>query len=271
MRSTDNIPALRRLWKQCFEADSSFLDLFFGQGFKHCRTFTLERDGGIVSALSVFPIYYKGIKGGYIYGVCTAPSQRGHGYAITLLREAEQHCVLDDGMEFFILRPASPSLFGYYKKQGYSYNIYRHRELHTLPLIPARIEISPLSAGQYYNLRHKYYYRSGLIEWTEDTCDYILSYIDYCQGQAVEINNGESYLLSYPSPENNEIIVCEEAGLELQAENLPTILSAIRTLYPNAAKTLLDISTQSPKEDFLLCKPAHHIPGGSAFFSFTME
>lgn len=132
-------------------------------------------------------------------------------------------------------------------------------------MIPARIEISPLSAGQYYNLRHKYYYRSGLIEWTEGTCDYILSYIDYCQGQAVEINNGESYLLSYPSPENNEIIVCEEAGLELQAENLPTILSAIRTLYPNAAKTLLYISTQSPKEDFLLCKPAHHIPGGPHF------
>ena len=79
MRSTDNIPVLRRLWKQCFEADSSFLDLFFGYGFRLCMTYTLEREGTTVSALSVFPVSYKGHTGGYVYGVCTDPAQRGHG------------------------------------------------------------------------------------------------------------------------------------------------------------------------------------------------
>ena len=167
MRSTDNIPVLRRLWKQCFEADSSFLDLFFGQGFRLCRTYT-------------------------------DPAQRGHGYAIKLLQEVERHCMENEGMEFFLLRPAGPTLFGYYKRQGYSYNIYRHQETLPLPMIPAEIETSPLSAVRYHSLRRRFYNGTGLVEWPEDTCGYILSYIGYCRGHAVEINGGESYLLSYP-------------------------------------------------------------------------
>ena len=172
-------------------------------------TYTLEREGTTVSALSVFPVSYKGHTGGYVYGVCTDPAQRGHGYAIKLLQEVdgyaikllqevEQHCMENEGMEFFLLRPAGPTLFGYYQRQGYSYNIYRHRETLPLPMIPAEIETSPLSAVRYHSLRRRFYSGTGLVEWPEETCEYILSYIGYCRGHAVEINGGESYLLPLP-------------------------------------------------------------------------
>ena len=271
MRSTDNIPVLRRLWKQCFEADSSFLDLFFGRGFRHCRTYTLEREGATVSALSVFPISYKSITGGYVYGVCTDPVQRGHGYAIDLLQEVERHCIENEGMEFFLLRPASPTLFGYYQRQGYSHNIFRYREKLPLAMIPAEIETNTLSASRYHSLRRRFYSWTGLIEWPEDTCGYILSYIDYCRGHAVEINGGESYILSYPSSEDSGVIICEEAGLDIEMTSLPIVLSAIRTLYPDAASVLLSTPSQNDGEEYLLCKPFSLPPDSSAFFSFAME
>ena len=271
MRSTDNIPVLRRLWKQCFEADSSFLDLFFGRGFRHCRTYTLKREGATVSALSVFPISYKSITGGYVYGVCTDPVQRGHGYAINLLQKVEQHCIENEGMEFFLLRPASPTLFEYYQKQGYSHHIYRHRKKLPLPMIPAEIETNTLSASRYYSLRCRFYSGTGLIEWPEDTCGYILSYIDYCRGHAVEINGGESYLLSYPSSEDSGVIICEEAGLGIELTSLPIVLSAIRTLYPDAASVLLSTPSQNHGEEYLLCKPFSLLPDSHGFFSFAME
>ncbi len=271
MRSTDNIPVLRRLWKQCFEADSSFLDLFFGQGFRLCRTYTLEREGKTVSALSVFPVSYKGHTGGYVYGVCTDPAQRGYGYAIKLLQEVEQHCMENEGMEFFLLRPAGPTLFGYYQRQGYSYNIYRHRETLPLPMIPAEIETSPLSAVRYHSLRRRFYSGTGLVEWPEETCEYILSYIGYCRGHAVEINGGESYLLSYPSHEDNGVIICEETGLDIEMTSLPVILSALRILYPDSASVLLSTPAQDCGEKYLLCKPFSLLPDSSAVFSFAME
>ena len=80
--------------------------------------------------------------------------------------------------------------FGYYQRQGYSYNIYRHRETLPLPMIPAEIETSPLSAVRYHSLRRRFYSGTGLVEWPEKTCEYILSYIGYCRGHAVEINGG---------------------------------------------------------------------------------
>lgn len=174
-------------------------------------------------------------------------------------------------MEFFLLRPADPTLFGYYQKQGYSYNIYRHRETLPLPMIPAEIETSPLSAVRYHSLRRRFYSGTGLVEWPEETCGYILSYIGYCRGHAVEINGGESYLLSYPSPENNGVIICEEAGLDIEMTSLPVILSALRILYPDSVSVLLSTPAQDCGEKYLLCKPFPLLPDSSAVFSFAME
>ena len=87
-------------------------DIYSGEGGED------SLEGKTVSALSVFPVSYKGHTGGYVYGVCTDPAQRGYGYAIKLLQEVEQHCMENEGMEFFLLRPAGPTLFGYYQRQG---------------------------------------------------------------------------------------------------------------------------------------------------------
>lgn len=139
-------------------------------------------------------------------------------------------------------------------------------------MIPAEIEARPLSAVRYHSLRRRFYSGAGLIEWPEDICGYVLSYIDYCRGHAVEINGGESYLLAYPSPEDNGVIICEEAGLYIEMTSLPIILSTLRILYPDAVSVLLSTPpAQDSGEEYLLCKPFSLLPDSSAVFSFAME
>lgn len=270
MKSTDNIPQLRHLWRQCFHADNAFLDLFFDKGLKVSKTYAIEKDERIASVLTVFPIEHKGHPGGYVYGVCTDPSMRGHRYAISLLHELEEKYRAEGTLDFLILRPASGSLFDYYRKLGYDFDIFRHRTYLSLPLIPAKTEFKSLTAERLFQLRKRFFYKSGLIEWTTEVCSYILSFIKYSKGHAVEIMNGESYILSYPDPDNPGMIICEEAGIT-SSEDMFFPLSTMRMLYPDAGKVLLTLPQSDTKEKYLLCKPIKHLPNESAFFSFAME
>ena len=124
LSNDDDVPELRTLWKKCFDADRVFLDLFFEKGYGLTRTYVMETEAGIVSALSIFPVKYAGHRGGYVYGVCTHPEHRGHRHAVSLLRHAEEQ-LLDKDLDFMILRPASHSLFEYYRQQCYDTTLYR--------------------------------------------------------------------------------------------------------------------------------------------------
>ena len=174
-------------------------------------------------------------------------------------------------VESLRLSAGGPTLFELYQRQGYTYNEYEHQGTLPRPMIAAERETNPLSAVRYHSLRRRFYSGTGLVEWPEETCGYILSYIGYCRGHAVEINGGESYLLSYPSPENNGVIICEEAGLDIEMTSLPVILSALRILYPDSVSVLLSTPAQDCGEKYLLCKPFPLLPDSSAVFSFAME
>lgn len=254
MKSTDNIPVLRRLWKQCFEADNAFLDLFFNKGFSQCNTFCLEEGGDTVSALSVFPMQYRGHKGGYIYGVCTAPEHRGHSYALQLLRDVERHCSDKMQMEFFVLRPASESLFGYYRKAGYTLDIYRDQVTYSLPSVPLSVATKPLTGRELHELRRFCYYDTGLFEWSPNACDYILDYIRYCHGYAVQAEGHHTYFLGYTDAEHPDTVICEEAGLMPSQSPSSLLLSMVKNLYPSADKILLNIPTGNTSQNFMLCK-----------------
>ena len=279
MKSTDNIPAMRRIWKKCFEADTEFLNLFFGNGPNLCKTYFRQEGNDIASSLSVFPVQYNGHSGGYVYGVCTAPEYRGHSYAVTLLRKAEEDCMHNLGMDFFLLRPASESLFNYYKKQGYSLSIHRGRFCTKLPQIPEQVHFSPITGTDLYFLRKKYYAKTvGIFEWEINTCGYILDYIAYCHGKAAALHSTAveketTYFLGYPSADNPQTIICEETGILPDGSNLNTITSAIRLLYPSAINAIINNPYLEQNEDFLLskCLNENFSIDGNPLFSFTME
>lgn len=271
MKSTGNIPALRHLWKQCFDADNAFLDLFFNKGFSRCNTFCIEDAGDTVSALSVFPVEYRGHKGGYVYGVCTAPEHRGHGYALKLLSDVERHCSDKMQMDFFILRPASGPLFGYYRKAGYTLDIYRNQAAYSLPSIPVPVAAKPLTGEELYELRRSCYYDMGLFEWSPDACGYILDYIRYCHGYAVRAEDNREYFLGYTDAEHPDTVICEEAGTtDLQSPS-PILLSMVKNLYPSADRILLGVPSGHASQSFMLCKTEATFINPHSIFDFTME
>lgn len=271
--ATDNdIPELRRLWKLCFDADRAFLDAFFGKGYKLAKTFILDSESGILSALSVFPIKYVGYNGGYVYGVCTHPEHRGHRHAISLLKFTEEQ-LLDKELDYMILRPASPPLFDYYRKQGYSTTLYRTTKKVTLPLIAPETAMEPLSVHTMLAVRANQCSDGLLFEWSPEMCEYLLSYIEYCKGKACRINYNEGYVICYPDSEDNGAIVCEEYGENFDSGHGHSLIPYwIKSIYPNSSTAIISTPAENEKEAHMLCKTRLDIfSGKDPLFTFTME
>ena len=285
LSNDDDIPKLRMLWKKCFDADSVFLDLFFGKGYGLTRTYVMETEAGLVSALSIFPIKYAGHNGGYVYGVCTHPEHRGHRHAVSLLSYAEEQ-LLDKEIDFMILRPASPTLFDYYIKQGYSTTIWRDIKKISLPLIPAEIALEPLCGRSMFTARACQCRNGLLFEWSPEMCKYLLSYVEYCKGKACRINYGEGYIICscrinygegyiicYPDSEDNGIIVCEEYGDNFDSGHGHSLIPYwIKGIYPNSSTAIISTPAENEKEAHMLCKTRLDIFSGKhPLFTFTME
>ena len=270
LSNDDDIPKLRMLWKKCFDADSVFLDLFFGKGYGLTRTYVMETEAGLVSALSIFPIKYAGHNGGYVYGVCTHPEHRGHRHAVSLLSYAEEQ-LLDKEIDFMILRPASPTLFDYSIKQGYSTTIWRDIKKISLPLIPAEIALEPLCGRSMFTARACQCRNGLLFEWSPEMCKYLLSYVEYCKGKACRINYGEGYIICYPDSEDNGIIVCEEYGDNFDSGH-SLIPNWIKSIFPNATTAIIATPSWGEKEAHMLCKTQLELfSTKTSLFTFTME
>lgn len=268
----DDVPELRTLWRKCFDADRTFLDLFFEKGYGLTRTYVMETETGIVSALSIFLVKYAGHSGGYVYGVCTHPEHRGHRHAVSLLRHAEEQ-LLDKDLDFMILRPASHSLFEYYRQQGYDTTLYRSVKRVTLPLIPPEIVLEPLSVHTMLAVRANQCSDGLLFEWSPEMCEYLLSYIEYCKGKACRINYDEGYVICYPDSEDNGAIVCEEYGENFDRGHGHSLIPYwIKGIYPNSSTAIISTPAENEKEAHMLCKTRLDIFSGKhPLFTFTME
>ena len=247
LSNDDDVPELRTLWRKCFDADRAFLDLFFGKGYGLTRTYVMETGDGIVSALSIFPVKYAGHRGGYVYGVCSHPEHRGHRHAVSLLRHAEEQ-LLDKDLDFMILRPASHSLFEYYRQQGYDTTLYRSVKRVTLPLIPPEIILESLSDQTLYTARARQCRDGLLFESSRNMCGYLLSYTEYCNGKAFAMH-GEA----------------TDSGYSLTPY-------WIKGIYPNSSTAIITTPAGNEKEAHMLCKTRLDLFSRKhPLFTFTME
>ncbi len=145
----DKKNAIIDLWRSSFDDSEDFLKLFFDRIYKDENALTLEKNGKIVSTLQVLPYtmtyYHKEISVGYIYGACTAPGEEGKGYMTELMDQAFQFMKKKD-VALAVTIPATPELFGFYKKRGFS-DAFDYVEKHyTRPATPIdepRITVMP--------------------------------------------------------------------------------------------------------------------------------
>jgi len=107
------------LWKISFGDTDDFIRLYFDRVYKDEQTLVIRKNDRVVSALQILPyqMTYCGttIPVGYIYGVCTLPSERGKGLMKKLMLQALEEMRLR-GYALSMLIPATPQLFDVYRR-----------------------------------------------------------------------------------------------------------------------------------------------------------
>lgn len=122
----------RQLWHTCFPNDSEdFLDLYFEDRYTDQRNVTIRKNAKVVAATQVLPFkfHFAGhfISVGYVSGLCTAPKQRGKGYATQALKEAHRK-MYDEGALISFLIPGDEHLRKFYESEDHgAYYTATHR------------------------------------------------------------------------------------------------------------------------------------------------
>jgi len=115
-------PAVRRMWKTCFNDSEAFMDLYFSEKYKDENTLIYIEDNQAVASLQILPylftFYGENIPVSYISGACTLPEFRKRGIMGKLLI-ASFEVMKQRDIPLSILIPSNENLYKYYKKFGY--------------------------------------------------------------------------------------------------------------------------------------------------------
>ena len=113
----------RHLWERSFADPRAFIDLYFREKYRTERNEVILCDGHVVSALQKlpYPMTYGGrmLPASYISGACTDEAYRRRGLMGELLCQTHRNMMAENAMFSFLI-PATPELFTYYAKFGYT-------------------------------------------------------------------------------------------------------------------------------------------------------
>lgn len=114
----EDIPALRRLWKQAFGDTDQLLDGFFSVAFSPDRCLCGWEDGQLVAMVYWFDHHWKDRLIAYGYAVATDENYRKRGFCHKLL-ESLRRRLHDRGYYGILLVPEDGELMRFYEKMGY--------------------------------------------------------------------------------------------------------------------------------------------------------
>lgn len=135
---------IKSLWNTAFPEDMAFNKYFFENIFKAEYTLIYEKDNRLIAMLQQLPYYIAEIgEIAYIYGVATAPEYRRQGYMSELLDYSYSQ-LIKKGIASMLI-PATPQLFEYYKKAGYTTAFFTDKKefskTHISNLKPTEIDL----------------------------------------------------------------------------------------------------------------------------------
>lgn len=160
-----DLPAYQRIWEQAFGDGAEFSTMVFEKFAGINNVYVQEENGSVAAILSAVPCTLKGKKGAYFYGLATEQCARNKGCMRALMEYAEKDLHENRGVQFAVLIPAGPELFGFYEKLGWK-RAFRLRSL-TRPIkknMWSQAEFDSCTAGQLLELRKRYCPDSVLLE-----------------------------------------------------------------------------------------------------------
>lgn len=154
-----DVPTLKKLWKQAFGDEDSYIDHFFDRYYTPERMLVLEQDGVVQAMTAWFDMPLLSAKGeeypaAYLYAVATDPARQGRGLAGKLLCFAD-HWLKDRGFVCVTTVPARADLHVFFGKNGFEECfVLEQREYR--PQVDAEPAcIQPVSSPEYGQLRER--------------------------------------------------------------------------------------------------------------------
>ena len=126
----------RKLYESSFRDDAVWLDWMMRQIYSDSDLMLLDDESGTrtVSAMLLrsygWRYFGTNLDMAYIFGACTLPRYRSHGYMGRLIDESLRRA-LERGDALCTLIPATASLYDYYERFGFARAVYIDREHYT--------------------------------------------------------------------------------------------------------------------------------------------
>lgn len=114
-----DIPALKKLWLECFSEKPQAAALFFDKNYNGLSAYSAKYDGNTVAAVYLIHAQLNGGRAHYLCGAATLPRYRGRGIMSALIEYALKDAA-QNGDKYSLLFPADGGLYSFYERLGYS-------------------------------------------------------------------------------------------------------------------------------------------------------
>ena len=235
---------MKAVWKQCFDADEAYLQLYFSTRYRPEQTLAFFDDDRLLGMLTLLPCTYRGwwqgrerfYRGCYLFAVGTLPVAQGRQIATKLLSAADAW-MQKTGVEMALLAPAEDSLYSFYQRRGYEH--WFTREKRVFPLLQGSTDtpefvLVPLRDQEYWQ-HHQRLLPQDSVLWPEEAIPFAAGESRLFGGGIYALTRkgkqcGICYLYRYTP----EMVIVKELLAE-PGEDLEAMIGALRRLFAESA------------------------------------
>ena len=241
---------MKNIWRTCFNDADRYIDLYFSERYRPENTLVYCKAGRGVAMMTLLPATvvtpHKEFTARYVYAVATLPEFRNKGFSFALAQQADEQAMAEK-CALEIVVPATPELFPFYARQGFSTVFYsRVVKFSAGEIAPAEaLEGVPLQdAETFFNLRERYFAPGGFfVRWDSAALQYILKESRLLQGDVYYFsqNNDEGYIVV--EPKGDSLLLKEIA---LTPALTPAALYFLKQRYAHCRCFICRLAVDSP-------------------------
>ena len=205
-----DIPALCRIWKECFSDNEDYVRFFYRENIGHVTTTVYTVDDSPVSMLHWFDADFVNgdsrRKAKYLYAGGSLPEYRKSGYYGALIRYVCDYAKENSLVLFGI--PAGQKLIPYYAKFGFIPDAcFRLVTVYAGEKLP--LDAYPLSPEEYNRMRNCSFGSHPHVEWSDRYVRYCLAENAYLGGRTLAVETDGSIHFLMGAPKENTLFITE--------------------------------------------------------------
>lgn len=231
--TSEHIEGIISLWQQAFGDSTQYINLFLENHAKPQNTLIDFQNHMVCGMLFILPCQlvfgHQTYRCAYLYSIATRKEYQGCGISTRLLEQAHTLCT-KRGYDVCTLVPATPFLFDFYQKRGYTSQGYIKTlsvQADTVVSLTDIPTLRPISADEALSLRQQRF-GSAYLAWDKPALDYIICENKFLGGEFYKFSWGAQTEFLSCVPVAGKLLIREFCGDEL---HIPQVTAALHRLY----------------------------------------